>query len=319
MIKNVNNVIRVTFKLFLMVLPIIGKNTLSYKELALWIDRVQVKAFIGSAMQIDLIRDGAVVPYLENPKFQLYLPPIPSHVHMVNLTWAAGKEKYVYHFEKITSLDRGLLFDPILNIPDKGAIPSLPKVFHLSIPCTGRARGTGFLRILLRIVDDKKRHIKGSPVDLKLRKVCSKYGDTKQITRKPPQNPPKTSRCLRKCLNGGVCNKKGKCQCAKGFRGKMCQKPLCRKSCGPYGECVGTNKCRCRDGWVGRYCRKRSKRHGRSSNKNKGRKRKKKKCKANEETTDGIINSNMNSTTVKNSKDCTVQKSKKRHKQKTVV
>lgn len=43
-------------------------------------------------MEIYIISDGKVVPYLQHPEFDKSIPVIPPKVDTVNLTWEAGHE-----------------------------------------------------------------------------------------------------------------------------------------------------------------------------------------------------------------------------------
>lgn len=48
--------------------------------------------FPGIPMEIYIISDGKVVPYLQHPEFDKSIPVIPPKVDTVNLTWEAGHE-----------------------------------------------------------------------------------------------------------------------------------------------------------------------------------------------------------------------------------
>ena len=47
----------------------------------------------------------------------------------------------------------------------------------MSIPCTGKDEGVAHLILGLRIMDQNNKPIKGSPIKLRLRKRCFKFGE----------------------------------------------------------------------------------------------------------------------------------------------
>ncbi|KAL7744982.1 hypothetical protein ACLKA6_007248 [Drosophila palustris] len=57
-----------------------------------------------------------------------------------------------------------------------------------------------------------------------------------------------------KCLNGGKCIQKDKCQCSKGYYGLHCEYSKCVIPCKNGGRCIGNNKCRCPNGLRGDHC-----------------------------------------------------------------
>lgn len=53
--------------------------------------------FTGLRMEIFIIRDGDVAPYLSHPGFDQHIPGIPPQVDTVNLTWEAGEDVVSTH------------------------------------------------------------------------------------------------------------------------------------------------------------------------------------------------------------------------------
>ncbi|XP_042236024.1 uncharacterized protein LOC121875523, partial [Homarus americanus] len=97
------------------------------RNLALWIDRRQVKMFSGYMMEIYAIHNGRVLPYILDPNFEKQLPVIPSEVENVNFTWRAGSKKYYYTFDRLYSQDEEVLKVPVLSLPTHGRVPKKPK------------------------------------------------------------------------------------------------------------------------------------------------------------------------------------------------
>ncbi|XP_063443495.1 wnt inhibitory factor 1-like isoform X1 [Mytilus trossulus] len=210
----------------------------SRSRLSLWIDEKQVNNIIGIDMEIYIISDGKVVPYLQHPEFDKFV--IPSKVDTVNLTWEAGHDTFTYWFDELRTLDVKLLYTPLLSIPTSGVIPAGPSIFQISIPCTGKEDGISTLILGLQIFTDKGRPIKGSPMKLTLKKKCDAFVPS--------------TRCKFKCLNGGFCNHLGLCECAQGFHGQSCEKSLCDPSCENNGTCMSPEVCICPDGFSGKRC-----------------------------------------------------------------
>lgn len=212
----------------------------SRSRLSLWIDEKQVNNIIGIPMEIYIISDGKVVPYLQHPEFDKSIPVIPPKVDTVNLTWEAGHETFTYWFDELKTLDVNLLYTPLLSIPASGVIPDGPKIFQMSIPCTGREKGISTLILGLQIFNKNRRPIKGSPMKLTLKKHCEAF-------------VPSTL-CQFECQNGGFCNHLGVCECAQGFHGKRCELSLCDPSCENNGTCMSPEVCICPDGFFGQRC-----------------------------------------------------------------
>ncbi|CAG2064768.1 unnamed protein product [Timema podura] len=66
--------------LFVLFLTFVVQCAHKNGDLSLWIDEQQVKMFSGFSMEIYAIVDGHVLPYILDPKFEQYLPIIPSEV-----------------------------------------------------------------------------------------------------------------------------------------------------------------------------------------------------------------------------------------------
>ncbi|XP_064606949.1 wnt inhibitory factor 1-like isoform X2 [Liolophura sinensis] len=196
--------------------------------------------FTGLPMEIFIIRDGGVAPYLSDPDFDRHIPGIPPQVDTVNLTWEAGEDVFTYFFDGLKSLDQNVLYNPLLSIPASGLIPSKTTVFQMAIPCTGNKEGVASLILGLQIFDYEGRPIKGSPIKLKLRKQCREF-----VT---------TSLCRHECQNGGRCNQFGDCECKQGFNGKSCETAMCYPSCQNNGTCISPDYCMCPDGFSGKRC-----------------------------------------------------------------
>ncbi|XP_059153752.1 wnt inhibitory factor 1-like isoform X2 [Physella acuta] len=207
-------------------------------RLSLWIDEQQVKTLIGLGMEISLITNGEVVPYVNSPEVYESIV-IPPEIDTVNLTWQAGGESYTYVFDNFTSLDQHLLYQPLLGIPERGYIPRYPTVFQITIPCKGKEKGVASLRVGLKIFDHWQKPLKGTPIRIRLKKQCVAF-----VT---------SSLCRPGCRNGGTCNGHGVCECPQGFKGPLCDIALCGRLC-QYGHCVPEGYCWCDQGYYGDAC-----------------------------------------------------------------
>ncbi|CAG5117020.1 unnamed protein product, partial [Candidula unifasciata] len=210
-------------------------------RLSLWIDEAQVKTLTGYELEIKIITNGEVTPYVHNPElFDKIL--IPPEIDTVNLTWQAGADIYSYMFEDFISLDLDLLYQPLLGIPARGYIPRFPTVFQITIPCKGNQRGVASLMLGLRIFDHLRRPLEGTPIHFRLKKQCVAFATS--------------SLCTQACLHGGTCNSHGVCECPQGFQGPFCDIALCNPPCQNNGTCISPSTCACPLGFYGNYCEK---------------------------------------------------------------
>ncbi|PIC21728.1 hypothetical protein B9Z55_026461 [Caenorhabditis nigoni] len=64
--------------------------------------------------------------------------------------------------------------------------------------------------------------------------------------------------CNRRCHESKKdhweCTRDGLRQCAKGWKGKVCDEPKCKNDCNSHGVCAAPNKCVCSEGFVGNQC-----------------------------------------------------------------
>ncbi|XP_065332485.1 protein shifted-like isoform X2 [Cloeon dipterum] len=208
--------------------------------LNLWIDSRQVKMFSAISMDIYAIRDEIISPYILDPRFEEYLPIIPSEFAYVNFTWQSGVRKYVYHFDKLESHNEQILEVPQISIPIKGRIPKRPKVFSVKLPCSGHGWGIARFSIGLKIEPRKSKPSEGMSLRVTLRKECAQRG--------PDQE------CDKKCANDGWCNDDKICQCKEGYVGQHCQTALCYPQCMNGGNCTAPGICSCTYGFQGRHC-----------------------------------------------------------------
>ncbi|XP_063242812.1 protein shifted isoform X2 [Bacillus rossius redtenbacheri] len=236
------------FRLYLLIsLAITVKSAHKNGDLSLWIDEQQVKMFSGFAMEIYAIVDGHVLPYILDPKFEQYLPIIPSEVAYVNFTWKSGVKKYNYHFDNLQSFDETILEPPVISIKTKGRVPRRPKVFSVFLPCSGNNSGIASFGIGLQIETRKGRALPGTPLRLRLRKECVQRGGGRTLSGPDPE-------CDKRCANGGWCNHDKICQCPEGYMGQYCKTALCYPQCMNGGSCTSPGTCSCPIGFQGRHC-----------------------------------------------------------------
>ncbi|XP_063851472.1 protein shifted-like [Scylla paramamosain] len=210
------------------------------KDLSLWLDQNQVKMFSGYLMEIFVIHNGRILPYILDPNFEKQLPVIPAQVENVNFTWCAGNKKYEYTFDQLQSQEEELLQVPTLSIAPHGTVPRKPRVFSVDMRCTGNISGIASFSIGLLIHTPKKELLSGMPLRLRLRKECRQQGPDPE--------------CDQKCQNGGVCDASQQCQCSEGYMGQYCDMALCYPQCLNGGSCTTPGRCSCPPGFQGRHC-----------------------------------------------------------------
>ncbi|CAG7833400.1 unnamed protein product [Allacma fusca] len=214
-----------------------------HSDLSMWIDEQQVKLFSGLRLEIQVIADGNVMPYILDPNFEKYLPVIPAEVGVVNFTWRAGDRKYFYHFDRLQSFSEDILLPPVVSIDTRGRIPRKSKAFSVFLPCSGQRSGTASFTVGLLIETRKGKPLTGTPLRLRLRKECAEK-------RKSEPDP----ECDKKCANGGWCNKDRVCNCPEGYMGQYCQTALCYPQCMNGGSCIAPGVCSCPTGFHGLHC-----------------------------------------------------------------
>ncbi|XP_054722249.1 protein shifted-like [Uloborus diversus] len=192
-------------------------------------------------MDIFVIMDAAVLPYILDPNFEKYLPVIPSEVNEFKFTWRSPEQEYFYEFFKLKSLQDNILSDPILSIDKKGKVPRKNKSFSVTLLCAGNKSSVASFEIGLKIENARGFFLPGTPLLLRLRKQCSTQ------TGPDPE-------CDKKCANGGRCNSNKFCECPKGYMGKYCESALCYPNCMNGGTCVSPGICACPDGYQGPHC-----------------------------------------------------------------
>ncbi|OWF39316.1 protein shifted-like isoform X2 [Mizuhopecten yessoensis] len=222
------------------VAPLLLSSCLAKSKLSLWMDENQVEHLVGLRMKVYIVSDGTFPHYLRTPGIDKGLQSIPSEVDTVNLTWEAGDDTFTYWFNDLKSLDTRLLYNPLLSIPVSGMIPHRPKVFQMSIPCTGEDDGTASLTLGLQIFNKHGQPIRGSPMQFKLKKSCSAFVSSQL--------------CPFECINGGRCSQFGHCECAQGYHGLKCERTMCQNGCDNNGTCMSEDVCICPDGFSGKRC-----------------------------------------------------------------
>ncbi|XP_045102802.1 protein shifted-like [Portunus trituberculatus] len=242
------------------------------KNLSLWLDQNQVKMFSGYLMEIFVIHDGRILPYILDPNFEKQLPVIPAQVENVTFTWSAGNKKYRYTFDQLQSQEEALLQVPTLSIAPHGTVPRRPQVFSVDMRCTGNLSGIATFSIGLLIHTQKKELLPGMPLRLRLRKECRQQGPDPECDQKCQnggvcdasqqcQCPEgymgqycDTALCYPQCLNGGSCTTPGRCSCPPGFQGRHCEGGICQTKCKNGGKCIQKDRCKCRRGFFGNWC-----------------------------------------------------------------
>lgn len=192
-------------------------------------------------MSIPVIVDSVVLPYILDPNFEKYLPIIPPQLNSFNFTWkGGGSGSFYYLFDELTSYNKSILADPLIDIDTKGSVPKKATVFSVQLPCKNGTSGVAPFTFGLLIFNDHGSLLKGMPLRLKLNKQCS--------YRVPDEE------CDRNCANGGWCNRDKICECPVGYVGKHCASALCYPACMNNGTCTAPGVCTCTEGYQGPHC-----------------------------------------------------------------
>ncbi|XP_054711110.1 protein shifted-like [Uloborus diversus] len=195
----------------------------------------------GFPMDIFVITDAAVLPYILDPNFEKYLPVIPSEVNEFKFTWRSPDHEYHYEFFKLKSLHPELMRDPVLSIEPRGRVPRRNRSFSVTLRCVGGSSGTASFEIGIKIENQRGLYLPGTPLSLHLRKQCATQTGPDPL-------------CDKRCANGGRCNAEKICECPKGYMGKFCESALCYPNCMNGGTCVSPGICACPDGYQGPHC-----------------------------------------------------------------
>ncbi|XP_050744100.1 protein shifted isoform X6 [Drosophila biarmipes] len=210
--------------------------------ISLWINEQQLKMLTalyfpqGYSERLYAIHNSRVTNDLRDTTLYNFLV-IPSEVNYVNFTWKSGRRKYFYDFDRLQTMDESILKAPTLSIRKSGRIPQEQKNFSIFLPCTGNSSGTASFNVGLKIQTRHNKPLSGTPIRLNFKKECAHRGI-----------------CKDKCLNGGKCIQKDKCQCSKGYYGLRCEYSKCVIPCKNEGRCIGNNLCRCPNGLRGDHC-----------------------------------------------------------------
>uniref|UniRef100_A0A2P2I3S5 Wnt inhibitory factor 1 n=1 Tax=Hirondellea gigas TaxID=1518452 RepID=A0A2P2I3S5_9CRUS len=228
------------------------------EDLQLWIDRQQVQVLSGYPMEIYVIREGLVLPYILDPNFDSRLPVIPAEVSGFNFTWQGGRRKrYRYQLDNLISDDTAIMNHPTVNIPTKGRLPRKPKGFRIDLPCLRNASGIAGFSVRLKLKTRNNKRISGTPINVRLRKQCAPIEVLERSKRCPPGYLGANcteSLCYPHCLHGGVCTAPGRCTCPPGYHGRYCQGGICTEKCQHGGKCVQKDRCSCTRGFYGDTC-----------------------------------------------------------------
>lgn len=228
------------------------------QDLALWIDHQQVQQLSGYPMEIYVIREGRVLPYVLDPHFDTRLPIIPPEVSSFNFTWQGGRRKrYRYQMDNLVSEDRSVMADPTVSIPTKGRMPKKPKGFQIELPCTWNASGVAWFSVRLKLKTRTNKRVHGTPLNVRLRKRCHPIEPQASGSVCPAGYlGPNCSEalCYPHCMHGGVCSAPGRCSCPHGYHGRYCQGGICSEKCLNGGKCIQKDKCSCTRGFYGDTC-----------------------------------------------------------------
>lgn len=99
----------------------------------------------------------------------------------------------------------------------------------------------------------ENRHKKDPDNEDAASRMAAMVSTRKGLFRQKQPSAEATVHCEAGCSGHGVCEDSGKCSCATGWTGSICDMPLCPGNCNSRGLCVQGN-CVCEAGWYGASC-----------------------------------------------------------------
>ncbi|VDO01167.1 unnamed protein product [Rodentolepis nana] len=129
--------------------------------------------------QLFLVLNGHILQEVYDKILHSVHQPLPPQIEIIRLKWRAGLERLTYNISMI-SLNKSLLFDPLLNIANNGIIPAMESDVQITLACTGKTSGFAAFKLHL----DIRREFEGLRKIPRIDFVAQKYCLSKQKFRK---------------------------------------------------------------------------------------------------------------------------------------
>ncbi|KAM7540041.1 hypothetical protein Aperf_G00000029917 [Anoplocephala perfoliata] len=129
--------------------------------------------------QLFLVLNGHILQEVYDKILHSVHQPLPPQIEIIRLKWRAGLERLTYNISMI-SLNKTLLFDPLLNVANYGIIPAMESDVQITLACTGKATGLAAFKLHL----DIRREFEGLRKIPRIDFVAQKYCLSKQKFRK---------------------------------------------------------------------------------------------------------------------------------------
>ncbi|KAL5971607.1 Protein shifted [Taenia solium] len=129
--------------------------------------------------QLFLVLNGHILQEVYDKILHSVHRPLPPQIEIIRLKWRAGLERLTYNISMV-SLNKTLLFDPLLNVANYGIIPAMESDVQITLACTGKM--TGFAAFKLHL--DIRREFEGLRKIPRIDFVAQKYCLSKQRFKK---------------------------------------------------------------------------------------------------------------------------------------
>ncbi|VDM32486.1 unnamed protein product [Hydatigera taeniaeformis] len=134
--------------------------------------------------QLFLVLNGHILQEVYDKILHSVHRPLPPQIEIIRLKWRAGLERLTYNISMI-SLNKTLLFDPLLNVANYGIIPAMESDVQITLACTGKMTGFAAFKLHLDIRREFEGLRKIPRIDFVAQKYClSKRKSLLQLSHK---------------------------------------------------------------------------------------------------------------------------------------
>uniref|UniRef100_A0A0X3P8F5 Protein shifted n=1 Tax=Schistocephalus solidus TaxID=70667 RepID=A0A0X3P8F5_SCHSO len=128
--------------------------------------------------QLFLVLNGLLVPEVYEHILHGVHNPIPPQIEIIRVKWKAGLERLSYNIS-VTSLNRTLLHNPLLNVAFSGQIPAMESDVQITLACTGKLSGFASFELRLDIRREFEALRKIPHLEFVAQKYCLTYKQSK--------------------------------------------------------------------------------------------------------------------------------------------
>uniref|UniRef100_A0A5K3ER48 WIF domain-containing protein n=1 Tax=Mesocestoides corti TaxID=53468 RepID=A0A5K3ER48_MESCO len=120
--------------------------------------------------QLFLVLNGHILQEVYDKILHSVHRPLPPQIEIIRLKWRAGLERLTYNISMV-SLNKTLLFDPLLNVANYGIVPAMESDVQITLACTGKMTGFAPFKLYL----DVRREFEGLRKIPRIDFVAQKY------------------------------------------------------------------------------------------------------------------------------------------------